>query len=723
MKPRVKAGALALLMAAPLAAAGPWPLARLFTRPYIWGTRPEKRAWSKQGHVLAFLWNASGGRFLDLYAYRPETGALARLTDLAGIDDPLTRSAAEKDDRQRRYFAPPEGLQGFDLSGDGSHAAFSYRGDLWVVNSAGTQPPLRLTRTRAAETAPRFSPDGKRLAFVRDRQLHYIDLGTGQLWQVTDLEDGAAFGAYRWSPDGTRFLYTVRAGEGRRVLLPNFSGRLVTAAPFSRSLAGDPVTELRTYVIPAAGGEPRQMDPGPWGGRVHAQEAPEWSPDGRRILHSVVHPDLKRAALLVYDPAGGRTTVAFEGRDQAWIEPLWAAWSPDSRQVLFSSDRDGWEHLYTVAREGGTPRQVTRGAWEVHAERGLLRNPQWVGEWIYYSSSEAGTAERQFYRVRPDGSGKERLSAGEGVTTGAVSEDGSYTALLSASLARPFALAVNGRPVAAAAQPGFASYPWPEARFVHFPSRGDGKSVAARLLLPPGYRPEARGGNKWPAVFFIHGSGYATSVLKQWGAYQEQRYAFNCWLANHGYVVIDPDYRGSSGYGRDWRTGVYLHLGGRDLDDVLGGVDYLAKLGNIDMARVGIWGSSYGGFLTAMAMFLAPDTFRAGASFSSVNDWENYNAFYTEQRLMRPQDNPEAYRRSSPVHFSGLLKNPLLVVHGMVDNNVLFQDAVELTEKLVHEGKRFEEAYYPGESHIFARDETLADAFGRAAEFFDRNLR
>jgi dipeptidyl aminopeptidase/acylaminoacyl peptidase len=200
------------------------------------------------------------------------------------------------------------------------------------------------------------------------------------------------------------------------------------------------------------------------------------------------------------------------------------------------------------------------------------------------------------------------------------------------------------------------------------------------------------------------------------------RFVYNAYLANRGYVVLDLDYRGSSGYGRDWRADVYLHLGGPDLQDVLGAVNYLRGLGNIDMKRLGIWGISYGGFMTNMAMFLSPDTFAAGSSWASVNDWTNYNAGYTEQRLTKPFQNPEAYRRSSPIHFSGLLKNPLLIVHGMVDDNVLFQDAVQLTEKLIHEGKRFEHIYYPQESHGFVRDQTWIDAFRRTTEFLERHL-
>jgi dipeptidyl aminopeptidase/acylaminoacyl peptidase len=247
--------------------------------------------------------------------------------------------------------------------------------------------------------------------------------------------------------------------------------------------------------------------------------------------------------------------------------------------------------------------------------------------------------------------------------------------------------------------------------------------VAAKILLPPGYRVADRSGKRWPCVFFIHGAGYATSVLKQWGSYNEMRFAFNAWLANRGYVVMDLDYRGSSGYGRDWRSGVYLHMGGPDLDDVLGAADFLRTLGNIDMDRLGIWGVSYGGFMTNMAMFLAPDVFRAGSSWAAVNDWENYNARYTQQRLNTPESNPEAYRRSSPIYFSSHLKNHLLVVHGMGDDNVLYQDAVHLVEKLIQEGKDFSQISYPQESHGFVRDETWIDAFKRTAALFDDRLR
>jgi dipeptidyl aminopeptidase/acylaminoacyl peptidase len=264
--------------------------------------------------------------------------------------------------------------------------------------------------------------------------------------------------------------------------------------------------------------------------------------------------------------------------------------------------------------------------------------------------------------------------------------------------------------------------PWPAVRYVGFPSRADGKPVRAKLLLPPGYGDAP--GRSWPAVVYVHGAGIATSVLKQWGSYNELRYVFNSFLANHGYLVLDLDYRGSTGYGREWRSDVYLHLGGKDLGDVLGAVDFLKKEGTVDLKRLGIWGVSYGGFMTNMALFQAPGVFRAGSSWASVNDWENYNAGYTSQRLNTPATHREAYRRSSPIWFSNNLQDRLLIVHGMVDNNVLFQDAVQLTEKLLHEGKGelFSHIYYPEESHGFIRDETWVDASRRTFDWFQRYL-
>jgi dipeptidyl aminopeptidase/acylaminoacyl peptidase len=700
---------------------GDWSLQTLFTRPFVWGTPPSAAAWSKHGHTLAFLWNAEGRRFLDLYAWNPDTKKLARLTDLEHLRDDLNRGEAETDERERAYLMPDGGIGGFDLTQDGSQAAFSYKGDVWTVRTDGSVPPFRLTHTKTAETNPQFSPDGARLAYLRAGALLAQDLHNGQLLQLAPEEDVTWF---RWSPDGKHLAYGTRGARGRQLPLPNYSGKMVAARPFARSLAGDGPTDAKRYVIDALAenAQPLALDAGTWGAKVWAPGTLDWSPDGRHLLGLVLNPDLKRAQILVFDAETGKSKAVFEHKDATWVDQIQFGWSPDSSQVWFTCDADGWLHLYRVSAVGGKLEQVTRGNWEIRSEQSIYpQKPQWVGQYLYYTSTEEGTAQRHFYRIKPDGSGKERLSAGEGIQIGIVSEDGEHRAELRAGLAHPIELYVDGSAVTHRTGPKFAAYRWPETQFISFPSRGDGATVQAKMLLPEGYSVSGSE-KKWPAIFFIHGSGIATSVLAQWGSYQEFRYVFNSYLAHRGYVVFDLDYRGSTGYGRAWRSGVYLNMGGPDLDDVLGEIDFATKLANIDMRRIGIWGVSYGGFMTDMAMFRAPDAFHAGAAFSAVNDWENYNAEYTEERLNRPEDNPEAYRRSSPLWFSQHLKNPLLIVHGFVDDNVLFQDAVQLTEKLVHEGRRFDEIFYPEESHGFMRDETLIDCFQRASDFFDKNL-
>ncbi len=709
---------IALLACAVTAPAASLSIERFFSRPVPWGTSPDQLSWSKKGHTLIFLWNADGRRFRDLYAYHPDTRRTVRLTDLEKQQDELNLTDAEKDDRLRQYLVPEVGLSSYELSEDGLRVAFSWRGDLWLVNTSGDKPALRLTHTKAPEVQPQFSPDGTRLASLRGGQVIVQDLSTGQIWQSTDVE-GASLTGYRWSPDGKQFVYGVRKGPARQLPIMVYSGRFVATRNIPRTVAGDESNEFSYFLVPSEGGKAQLIDfgPGPAKGFVGL---PEWSRDSKKLLVIRFEPDWKKKHIVVIDAHTLKSKNVSEETDPRWVDYGFAGWSPDSKTVLFTSERDGWAHLYTVAAEGADSKQLTKGEWEIHKET-FSSDPQWVGEWIYFASTEGDTAQRQTYRIRADGTNKEKLSSQEGINLGVPSEDGLHVAWLRADPRNPMDLWVDEQRVTKSPRPEFYTTIWPETRYVHYVSRGDRQNVAGRLMLPARYR--VGDGKKWPAVVYIHGSGYATSVLKQWGSYVDYRFAYNTLLASKGYVVFEMDYRGSTGYGRDWRAGVYLNMGGPDLDDVLGGVDYLRSLKNIDMDRIGIWGVSYGGFMTDMALFKAPGVFKAGAAWAAVNDWENYNAGYTAQRLNTPEKNPEAYRRSSPIYFSNNLKDHLLIVHGMVDDNVLFQDAVQLSEKLIHERKDFSHIYYPEESHGFVRDETWIDALRRTTDWFDRYLK
>jgi len=261
--------------------------------------------------------------------------------------------------------------------------------------------------------------------------------------------------------------------------------------------------------------------------------------------------------------------------------------------------------------------------------------------------------------------------------------------------------------------------PWIKPEIVMVRAR-DGVEVPARLYRPRGnVAPEGQR----PAVIFVHGAGYLQNVHNWWSSYYRE-YMFHHLLASQGYTVLDMDYRGSAGHGRDWRTAIYRHMGGTDLTDQVDGAKWLVDNMDVDSARIGIYGGSYGGFITLMAMFTTPGVFRAGAALRPVTDWAHYNHPYTAGILNEPQNDSLAYRRSSPIYFAEGLEGDLLVCHGMLDDNVLFYDTVRLAQRLIELGKEnWEVAMYPAERHGFSAASSWTDEYTRIFKLFERTLK
>ncbi|MEP7144785.1 MAG: alpha/beta fold hydrolase, partial [Ferruginibacter sp.] len=259
------------------------------------------------------------------------------------------------------------------------------------------------------------------------------------------------------------------------------------------------------------------------------------------------------------------------------------------------------------------------------------------------------------------------------------------------------------------------AYPWRDTKIFTFPG-GGGLPVYARIYEPsPGKKNNA-------AVVFVHGAGYLQNVTYSWSYYYHE-FMFNNLLADKGYTVMDIDYRASAGYGRNWRTAIYRYMGGKDLDDEVDAAKYLVKEYGIDPARIGMYGGSYGGFMTLMALFTQPAVFRAGAALRPVTDWGHYNDGYTSAILNQPFNDSIAYQRSSPINFAAGLKNHLLICHGMVDVNVHYQDAVRLAQRLIELGKdNWEMASYPVEDHGFVEPSSWTDEYKRILKLFDENL-
>jgi dipeptidyl aminopeptidase/acylaminoacyl peptidase len=448
----------------------------------------------------------------------------------------------------------------------------------------------------------------------------------------------------------------------------------------------------------------------------------------QRISRSADNKDRWFVAL---DPETGKTRVVDALHDDAWIREAGAGFGsagveflPDNKRIWFQSERDGWMHIYTldVSDPNAKAKQVTSGKWEV-TNAALSQD----GKKFYITSTEVHPGERHMYSVSVDGGARTKLTSMTGSNEGPVSPDDSTIGLVySYSNKPPEVYVMPNTPGAPAKQitttptAEWRSFNWIDPKVITFKAR-DGVDVYARLFTP-----EMIGAKRdplHPGVVFVHGAGYAQNAHKYWASYFRE-YMFHNLLASRGYVVLDVDYRASSGYGRDWRTAIYRHMGGKDLDDIVDGAKFIVATQQVDAKRIGVYGGSYGGFITLMAMFTTPDVFAAGAALRPVTDWAHYNHGYTSNILNVPQKDAEAYRQSSPIYFAEGLKGSLLICHGMVDTNVLFQDSVRLVERLIELHKEnWTFAPYPVENHGFERNASWADEYKRILKLFDENLR
>ncbi|MEW5982116.1 MAG: prolyl oligopeptidase family serine peptidase [Acidobacteriota bacterium] len=468
--------------------------------------------------------------------------------------------------------------------------------------------------------------------------------------------------------------------------------------------------------------EPREVR---WG-------MPLVSPDGSIAVVATRSEDFKDRWIVTLDPETGKTRVIDHLHDDAWVREVGGGrfggsgldWMPDGHTVWFLSERDGWMHLWTLdaADPAATSVQMTRGAYELSAVSLSPDKTKFV-----FVSNQVHPGERHIYEMPVGGGPPIRLTTATGSSTGDVSPDGQLIALIHSSASRPPEVFVMPYEAGAPMQQvtmtpteEWRSYRWIEPQVVTFKAR-DGADVYARLFTPE--MVGARRDRSRPGVVFVHGAGYAQNAHKYWASYYRE-YMFDHLLASRGYVVLDVDYRASAGYGRHWRTAVYRHMGGKDLDDIVDGAAYLVREQRVDPKRIGVYGGSYGGFITLMAMFTSPRTFAAGAALRPVTDWAHYNHPYTAAILNQPQDDPEAYKRSSPIYFAEGLTGALLICHGLVDTNVHAQDSIRLAQRLIELRKtNWELALYPVENHSFTQETSWADEYRRILELFERNLR
>lgn len=458
---------------------------------------------------------------------------------------------------------------------------------------------------------------------------------------------------------------------------------------------------------------------------------PLWNQNGTHAFVVISSQDNKDRWIMLLDPSNGKLKLLDRQHNDAWV-----GWGPgigstfggsdmgnvgwlDNNTVWYQSEVTGYSHLYTVNVETDQKKALTSGKYEV--QQAALSPDK---KTFYIVTNEIEPGQTQFYQLDIKTDKQRRITTMTGGNQVTVSPDGKNIAFLFSTPVNPWELYLQQN------KPGteaykitdkaesalYKSYPWRTPEIFTFKDRF-GLNVYAEVYKPN--KPAVT----HPGVIFVHGAGYLQDVDRWWSFYFREHMFMNM-LADQGYTVMDIDYQGSAGYGSAWRTAIYRHMGGKDLDDEVDGAGYMVKAFGVNPQYIGIWGGSYGGFMTLSAMFKTPDVFACGAALRSVTDWAHYNDGYTSAILNDPQNDSLAYVQSSPIYFANGLQKPLLMCHGMVDTNVHFQDIVRLTQKLIELGKKnWWLAVYPVESHDFKEPSSWTDEYSRIFDLFQTYLK
>jgi len=696
---------------------GKFTLEQLYSHPHIWGTEPSQVKWDRGSQQVAFLWNQEGGRFRDLWLVNIPEGKLIRLTRMKDFPPiPLQedkRTEEEKWDAERL----DNGVGYFDWSPKGDELVLTYRGDIFLVKVEKGVAPKRIVQSLEGESRPQFSPDGEVITFIKGGNLWAYAKKEGIISQLTTLSKrGVSIGQYSWAPDGSCiFLATMDASMHREINIPDYTRKYTTVSRRRRGYVGDPLPITRLGRIAREGGLIQWID---FGEEVFFLRGFQWSPDGKQLLINHMGKDYQDWRIYLIDPQTLEKKEVYHEHQEPWFWSIDAFWSPDGKTLFLTSEKDGWRHIYSLPAGGGELSQMTKGEWDVL----FLTVPE-KRENLFFTSNALHPLERHLYSLNLKGGTPVRLTSFKGHYTPFVSSDGRWSVVSFSQVPTPPDLyLLTNREQERKMQKRLTHSPRPEfekvqacqPRYFTFTSEADGKTIHARMLLPKNFSQSKR----YPVVISCV---YADRAKNSWSRY----HLLDFYMVNElNYIVVNVDNRASIGYGKDFHYGYYQQMGIVDAEELVSAANYLKKLTYIDPQRIGIWGGSYGGFLTLMVMCNHPGVFHTGVAWKPVTDWHNYFDSYTAQRLGRPQENEEVYRQTSPVYQAAGLQGNLLLVHGMQDVNVLFQDTAQMVQRLIEAGKYFDLMIYPRDNHMLSlRDESLPDLMKRIARYFEDHMR
>jgi dipeptidyl-peptidase-4 len=621
-------------------------------------------------------------------------------------------------------------LENYAWSPDGRRVLVTGRGDLWLYDVVARRLE-RITKTPEKEELASFSPDAHRVAFVRKNDLYVMELDGRRETRLTrdggdlvyngkldwvyeeELANRDARG-YEWSPDGRSIAY-VRLDDAP-----------VAPAPLVDYLSVPPKVAWQRYPKAGAKNPIASFHVVDLDGkqRIAAREENDsyvvpgfsWTPDSAAVCYRTLNRAQNRQEVWLLTLEGGSRRTLFVEEDPHWINVVDPPRFLRDGRYLWKSERSGFAHLFVGRTAGGLPQPITRGEWVVDKIAGVDE----ASGYVYFTATEENVRRRPIYRVALDGTGFAKItSTPRGQHSAVLSPNGKFLLDTYSSVSEPPVLSLldsGGRALRVVNRPQSRLDEY-ELGTVEETSAtaDDGARLEAVLLKPASFDPS----KKYPVIVYVYGGPHSQVVRDAWGAMT----LLDRLLASRGFLVWSLDNRGSFGRGHAWETALFRDMGRHELADQLAGVRYLKALPFVDGARIGIWGWSYGGYMTLFSLTRAPDVWKCGIAGAPVTHWKFYDTIYTERYMRTPQENPDGYERSAPLSRAGDLAAPLLIIHGASDDNVHLQNAVAFTDALVRAGKPYELQVQARQKHGFRGAESLNFRNWAIVRFFEENLR
>lgn len=664
-------------------------LKEIFHEPVIPGIRPSFRSFSATQDTIYFSWNDSS--YFDTGVYK-----LA----LTGSEPEAVKNS------------PPR----VSHSPNGRLIAYTKKGDIYVSYPDGSNE-RRIVASKEREISPVWAPNSRKLAFVRAGDVWITDVTKPDMIQVTDRPaDAPGISIQSWSGNNRLILRQTDYSDAKTIYFPEYVDEFVKPGASQRGIpsvsfysAGLDSLTLDTL----SSGVQRSSAYGSFSGNFSVKDSSDAA--------------LKERKVIAYDHRDQSRKIIFEETTDGWLNGTSVSFAPRTDRLMILSERSGWRHIYIANLITGRLSQLTDGDFEITWA-------QWLDDQsIIYASNEADYGERHLFIHNLRDESTQQITSDEAYRYQfRLSHDRKKLVYAKTYFNTPYDLYMidlenpgDEVQLTRSVPESFHEYNWQKEEYIRFTGRDGATGLSMSLLYPKNYDDS----RTYPVVVFAHGAGSLQNVYKGWSNNYWREYMFHQYLLNHGYIVVEVDFRHSTGYGRKFREDVTNWMGKFEVQDIVDGLDRAQEItgGALDLDRVGIYGGSYGGFMALYAVSDEPDRFHAAAALRKVTNWRNYyyaNPWYTLPRLGDPEEVPEHYDRSSPLTYAAELKRPVILLHGLIDDNVGAQDAFQYADELIQSGNtNFEMMIYPSERHGFTSPHSWHDEYLRIFEFYEKHLK